>query len=79
MAEGNSKVISDADPGAWAFALRAPPWIEDGNGVLFNRAFQLCKYPGRQLPDGTGFMAPLNPFHSLNSSAEEQDNHEPQS
>jgi hypothetical protein len=48
----------------WADHLRFVPWIEDGEGNLFNEAFQLSKNLDRQFPDGAGFTAPVDPFHT---------------
>ena len=62
----------------WPTACRFPPWIEDGNGVLFNEAFQLSKLAGHGQPDADRF-APVSSLHDPLNSREEQDNHEPQS
>jgi hypothetical protein len=47
----------------WPTSCRFPPWIEDRNGVLFNQAFQLSKFAGRQLPNGAGSTAPFGFLH----------------
>lgn len=48
-------------PDSWADQLIFPPWIEDGDGCLFNQAFQLCKFPGARLANRDD-AAPV-PFH----------------
>jgi hypothetical protein len=46
----------------WADQLRFVPWIEDGEGVAFNEAFQLSKFGGRERPDALAPAQPLS-FH----------------
>ena len=50
----------------WADHLIFPPWIEDGQGVLYNQAFYDAS---RRLPDGDGAAPPVDfPFHAAGDS-----------
>jgi hypothetical protein len=61
----------------WADAIRFPPWIEDGEGTLFNRAFQLAHNAGAQSTDALRFAPPVDPFfHANPDTAEAQADHE---
>lgn len=57
----------------WADQLRFPPWIEDGDGTLFNQAFyDAC----RRLADRDEAAAPLlSSFHLTANSPGEERNH----
>lgn len=68
MSDREGDIIdTESEPGAYADALRFPPWIEDGDGVAFNQAFQNAR---GGLANRDALAAPLLnvPFHNLGDS-----------
>ena len=70
-------IDTDSDPGSYAFALRAPPWIEDRDGFTFyNGAFLSPDAGFERLSDAgerSGDAAPFAnvPFHHDNPNSPE--------